>query len=151
MRMMEGVARTKGDEAEWEANRTYALDHLVDARHSAERALNGLTRGDREPTRDARVATVETQRKHILAMASELQRLRSAVDAAETRAATAEAARARGTVSQPRAGKELADGVRRVVMWAVHPDRAANAEERQWRTKLCQTLFPEMDKAIGRT
>jgi hypothetical protein len=33
-------------------------------------------------------------------------------------------------------------------MWAVHPDRAADAAERKWRTQLCQTLFPEMDRAM---
>jgi hypothetical protein len=55
---------------------------------------------------------------------------------------------AQRAASSPRGGEELARKLRLVVMWAVHPDRAADAAERKWRTQLCQTLFPEIDRAM---
>jgi hypothetical protein len=34
-------------------------------------------------------------------------------------------------------------------MSALHPDKAVNAAEGAWRTSLCQTLFPEIDRIIA--
>jgi septal ring factor EnvC (AmiA/AmiB activator) len=148
MQMMDTVTRTRDYEADWNANRTYARDHLMEAWYSAGRALNGLTVSKREPTWDGRVATVETQRKHLVALRAEVKRLVEALAVAETRAAAAEAETAQRAASNPRGGEELARKLRLVVMWAVHPDRAADAAERKWRTQLCQTLFPEIDRAM---
>jgi septal ring factor EnvC (AmiA/AmiB activator) len=148
MQMMDAVTRTRAYEADWNANRTYARDHLMEAWYSVERALNGLTVSKREPTWDGRAATVETQRKHLVALRAEVKRLAGALAVAETRAAAVEAEMAQRAPSSPRGGEELARKLRLVVMWAVHPDRAADAAERKWRTQLCQTLFPEMDRAM---
>lgn len=67
---------------------------------------------------------------------AELQRLQNALAQAEARATAAEA---------------VATKVRRIVMGAVHPDNAADDAEREWRTKLCQTLFPELDRVTTGT
>jgi hypothetical protein len=148
MRMMDGVTRTRGYEADWNANRTYARDHLMEAWYSVGRALNGLTVSKREPTWDGRSATVETQRRHLTALRAEVKRLAESLAVAEARAAAAEADIAQRAAAKPRGGEELARKLRLVVMWAVHPDRAADAAERKWRTRLCQTLFPEIDRAM---
>jgi hypothetical protein len=43
----------------------------------------------------------------------------------------------------------LAQRVRRAVMSNVHPDNVADPAEREWRTRLCQDLFPEIDRIIN--
>ncbi len=43
----------------------------------------------------------------------------------------------------------LAQRVRRAVMSSVHPDNAADPVEREWRTRLCQDLFPEIDRIMN--
>lgn len=39
----------------------------------------------------------------------------------------------------------LAKKMHRAVVNAIHPDRATDAAEREWRTKVCQSLFPQID------
>lgn len=151
MRMMESVTDAGDCEADWGTSRDYARDHLTEAWYSLWRALNGLTVGKREPTWGGRVATVETQRKHIAAMTAELNRLQSDVSYAQARAAAAEAELARCANPQAGSTERQADALRRIVLWAVHPDQAVDASERKWRTKLFQTLMPEMDKAMKRS
>jgi hypothetical protein len=45
--------------------------------------------------------------------------------------------------------KELAHRVRRIVIGSIHPDKAADSVEREWRTKICQNLFPEIDRVMN--
>jgi chromosome segregation ATPase len=149
MQMMDTVTKTAGYEADWSDNRADARDHLTEAWYSLERALNGLSDSRREPTWGGRVATVEAQRKHIAALEKEANRLQQALAVAEARLAATEAKMAELVATQPRAGEDLATRVRRVVIWAIHPDRAANPAEREWCTALCQTLLPEIDRAMG--
>lgn len=150
MQTMDAATDTRECEADWDANRAYARDHLTEALYSLGRALNGLTVSKREPTWGGRVATVETQRKHIVSLVAELRRLETALAATEARAATAEAELAHLVEGRPLVREATADKVRRVVLWAVHPDLAENALERQWRTRLFQMLMPEIDGAMRR-
>jgi len=151
MQMMDAVGDARSYEGDWEASRDYTRDHLTEAWYSLGRALNGLTVGKREPTWGGRVATVDTQRKHIAALTAELNRLQADLSCAEARAHAAEAELARRADPRPGGNERKADSLRRVVLWAVHPDRTADASERKWRTNLVQTLLPEMDKVMKRS
>lgn len=51
--------------------------------------------------------------------------------------------------ANPPDAKELANRVRRIVIGSIHPDTAADPAEREWRTKICQTLFPEIDRVMN--
>lgn len=148
--MLDATPKGKDYKADWDANCKYAHGHLSEAWDSLGAALNGILAGRRQPTRDEQVdATVEMQRKHLVALRAEVKRLEGALALAEARAAAAEVVIAQHTKAQPQDGKELARRVRRVVMSAVHPDKAADAAEGEWRTKLCQNLFPEIDHVMN--
>ena len=149
MQMMDAVTRMAGYDADWSDNKADARDHLTEACYSLDRALNGLTLSKREPTWGGRVSTVEAQRRHIVALEKEALRLQLALTSAEKQLAVTEAKNAGLIATQPRTGEDLAVRVRRVVLWAIHPDRAAGQAERQWCTALCQTLLPEIDRVMG--
>ena len=151
MQMMDATTNTDGYEADWHDNRACARDHLTEALSSFKRALNALMVSNREATWGGRGATVETQRKYILALEAELTRLHEALTSAEARTAAAESELAQLAAGRPLGNDGSADKVRRVVMWAIHPDLAADASERQWRTRLFQTMMPEIDKAMRRS
>ncbi len=141
----------KGTEhtADWDAKRKYAHGHLSEAWGSLGAALNELMVSKRWPTWDEQIEIrMETQRKHLATLRAEVERLKEALAMAETHAAVAE--RIAAQRAQPQENSELAHKVRRVVMSAVHPDKAMDAAEGRWRTRLCQTLFPEIDRVMKR-
>ncbi len=145
-KVLDATPRGKEYKANWDANRKYAHGHLSEAWESLGAALNGLISSQRQPTRDEQIdVTVETQRKHLVALRAEVKRLESVLALAEARAAAAELVAERHT--RPK-NEELAQLLRRVVMTAIHPDKAANSGEAEWRTRLCQTLFPEIDRLM---
>ncbi len=142
--ILDATPKGKDYKADWDADRKYAHEHLSEAWGSLGAALSGLMTSQRQPTRDKQAdATVETQRRHLIALRAEVKRLQGALALAEAHAAGIEMATAQHTL--PQGGEELALRVQRAVMGAVHPDRAADAAEEEWRTRLCQTLFPEID------
>ncbi len=146
--LLDATHRGKEYKADWDANRKYARGHLSEAWSSLGAALNGLSLSRRQPTRDEEVdATVEMQRRHLVALRAEVKRLEGALVLAEARAAAAGAV-AGQPPQPPRESDELAQRVRRVVMSTVHPDKAADVAEGEWRTRLCQTLFPEIDRLM---
>jgi uncharacterized small protein (DUF1192 family) len=139
--MMEATPKGKAYRADWETNRSVACDHLSDAWDSVSWALNAVARSQHHMTRDEQVEIeVETHLKHLATLSTEVERLKAALAAADARAAAAEALALEG---------ERAQRVRRVVMSVVHPDKAADHAEGVWRTKLCQTLFPEIDRVMN--
>lgn len=149
--LLDGTPKGRDYKADWDANRKYAHRHLSEAWDSLGAALNGLGLNQHLPTRDEQVdATVEMQRKHLAALRAEVKRLEGALALAEARAAAAEVVATQHAKPWPQEGEELARRVRRAVMSAVHPDKAADAAEGEWRTKLCQTLFPEIDHVMNR-
>jgi hypothetical protein len=150
MQMLDATTNTDGYATDWDDNRACARDHLTEALSSFKRALNALMVSNREPTWGGRGATVETQRKHIVALEAELTRLHEALASARARAGTAESELAQLVAGRSPIGDETAGKVRRVVVWAVHPDLAVDALERQWRTRLFQTMMPEIDKVMRR-
>ena len=87
---------------------------------------------------------LNSQKEEYQALHLEIKVLKQALAQSETRAAASERAKA----VSPKDSAELVLKLRRVVMSAVHPDKAANIAESEWRTRLCQTLFPEIDRLI---
>jgi hypothetical protein len=149
--MLDAASKGKDYKADWDANRKYAHEHLAEAWSSLGAALNGLCLSKREPTRDEQVdATVELQKRHLIALRAEVKRLEGALTLAEARAAAAEVA-VQHAQPHPEENQDLSHKLRRVVMSAIHPDKAADAAEGEWRTKLCQTLFPEIDRVVNGT
>jgi len=147
--MLDATPQGKECKADWDAKRKYAHGHLSEAWGSLGAALNELMVSKRWPTWDEQIEIrEETQRKHLATLRAEVERLKEALTMAEMRTTAAEMAAARHT--QPQEGEDLAHKVRRAVMSAVHPDKAVDAAEGKWRTRLCQTLFPEIDRIVKR-
>ncbi len=132
--MLETAPKAREYRWDWDANCKHADQHLSEACSSLGAALTGLMINRHQPTRG-----------------TELKRLATALAVAEARAAAVEMAAAQHPAPPEPPEEELAHRVRRIVMGAVHPDNAADAAEREWRTKLCQTLFPEIDRVMKGT
>ena len=150
--LLDATSKDRSYKADWEANRAHAQRHLSEAWRSLGAALGGLMMSKREPSREEQIdAAVELQRRHLLALRAEVKRLQGALEAAEERATTAE----RTLGEQPRAAQAdastLLSRLRRTVAIAAHPDKAGSAPEREWRTRLCQHLFPELDRVVRET
>jgi hypothetical protein len=143
--LIDTTPKGKDYPADWDANRDYADRHLNEAWSSLGAALHGLVMSGRRPTRDEAETVAGKQGKLVEALCAEVKRLDGVAALAEARAAAAEAVVARHAQS---GGGDAALRLRRIVMGAVHPDKARSAAEGEWRTRLCQTLFSEMDQVV---
>ena len=137
----------EGPQGDWDANRKRSQAHLADAWASIGWALRALWFGQRDRIRDEDVAAaVASYGRDITALRTEVKRLESALALARADAQSS----ASYAANAPMNGSEdMAQRLRRHVMGALHPDRAADAAEGVWRTTLCQTLFPEIDRIIS--
>jgi hypothetical protein len=146
IRRMMSVAPAPDPNAE--ANRKRSLAHLADAWTSTGWALRAVWLSQHDRTRAEEVAaSVQLYRTELAELQSEITRLEAALVLAR-----AEAER-RGASVPPapsgRAADDTGHRLRRAVMGALHPDKAGSAAEGAWRTALCQTLFPEIDRILG--
>lgn len=145
--MLDATPKGTEHKADWDAKRTYAHGHLSEAWGSLGAALNELMVSKRWPTWDEQIEIKEeAQRKRLAALRADIECLEGALTIAEKRAAMAEMIAERH--AQPQEDNELAHKIRRVVMSAVHPDKALDSIEREWRTRLCQMLFPEIGRIM---
>ena len=114
---------------------------------AAQHALRVKSRlGDALRLAQVRAATTAmVAAQHALRVKS---RLEDAWRLAQVRAMTTAMVATQNAQLQIQDGEPLAHKLRRAVMGAVHPDKAADAAEREWRTRICQTLFPEIDRVM---
>jgi hypothetical protein len=163
--LLDATSKGKDYKGDWDANRKHALRHLKEAQSAIEAAWNGILVGRHRPTLDDEIAnTGEMQAKYLVILRAEVKRMQAEslhaeedlttlraevkwLEAewldAEKRAAAAEA------LASQQGGEETARRVRRLVMSEAHPDKATNAAELEWRTRLCQTLFPQIDRIMS--
>jgi hypothetical protein len=141
--MLDVTPQGKHYRADWDTNRQVACDHLTDAWQSIGSALSSVMRSEHHPTRmEEQFASIEMERA-VSVLKAEVQRLNSLLTMSEIQL-TAYVASA----AKPRADGQLAQKLRRAVIQAVHPDKTTDAAEGEWRTKLCQTLLPEIDRLL---
>lgn len=165
--LLDATSQPSGYKADWSADRAYAHEHLREAWSNLGGALNGLLMSGRRPTWNEQTMTwIEVRH----ALEAQMEQLKAAVEMAEARASLAELrevalkqelAKAGAALSEaistedlpkaqaPEPDRELARRVRRLVASALHPDKATSGPESEWRTKLCQSLFPELDQVMS--
>jgi hypothetical protein len=133
------LARSKAD-------RDLALAHINDALHAIENAESAVC-GRHYPTHMQGLAEAERRREQRERdLFSRIENLEDALAQAQVHPAVSGDAAPR---QHEYHGLALAQQVRRVVMSSVHPDNAADPTERKWRTRLCQDLFPEIDRIMN--
>ena len=123
----------------WNTERYIAVKHAEDALGALERTLAAV-RGHHFPTHlDDVLAAAERgdeRERELLARIRHLERALEQGQAAYT---------------PPKQTEDpgLAKKVRRAVVNAIHPDRASDGAEREWRTRICQSLFPQIDHIMN--
>ncbi|MBS0638445.1 MAG: hypothetical protein U1E70_24580 [Acetobacteraceae bacterium] len=132
-------------QADPDGSRNRSQAHLADAWASVNWALRALWFGQRDRTRDEDVAaTAANWRREATELRAEVARLERALMEARAGIVLPEPSPA-----APGSVEEMAQRLRRVLMGALHPDKAGSAAESAWRTGLCQSVFPEIDRIVG--
>ncbi len=127
-------------------DRNLALAHIDDAVNAIENATSAIC-SRHYPTHLQALA--QAQERHQERERDLLSRIEYLEDAlAQARGHEAFAGHAAPQQHEDH-GLALAQKVRRAVMSSVHPDNASDPAEREWRTRLCQDLFPELDRIMN--